>query len=132
MISNDIRLIGNLTKDPERRQNGDDVAAWFTLAVDRLYDGEHTDYFFCKAKGKTAENLCKYKKKGDQIAVSGMMLSYRKEGDDYDRWMVGVEQIKFLGSKSAQGDGEDGQASGGGSSTAGDSPSYRRRRAPER
>lgn len=98
---NAIHIIGNLTKDPELKTQNDESAAWFTVAVNRV-GGENTDFFFCKAKGKTAENLCKFKKKGDKLAVSGMMMSYRKDGDEYDRWMLAAYDVEYLSMRSSE------------------------------
>ena len=79
---------------------GDDTAAYFTIAVNRR-GSDKADFFSCKAKGRTAENLCKYKGKGDKLAVTGPMFSYRKDGEEFDRWMIAAYDIEFLDSRSS-------------------------------
>lgn len=73
---NKIFLIGNLTRDPEitETQSGVKVCR-FSIAVNRNYasnDGERkTDFFNCVAWRGLGENVAKYVKKGDKVAVSG-------------------------------------------------------------
>lgn len=73
---NKVILIGRLTKDPELKKTPTDVSVTqFTLAVNRTYqdkNGERqADFINCLAWRTQAENLCKYIKKGGQIAVEG-------------------------------------------------------------
>ncbi|RPF49509.1 single-strand DNA-binding protein [Thermodesulfitimonas autotrophica] len=78
---NVVILIGRLTADPELQkvsaQNGEVSVCKFTVAVDRGND--QTDFIDCVAWRNQAENLCKFKKKGDLIAVEG-----RLQIDSYD------------------------------------------------
>lgn len=73
---NKVILIGRLTKDPELKKTPTDVSVTqFTLAVNRTYqdkNGERqADFISCMAWRTQAENLCKYIKKGGQIAIEG-------------------------------------------------------------
>lgn len=75
---NKVILIGRLTADPELSftSNGKGYSL-FTVAVDRDYkrdDGEReTDFVYCQAWGKIAENMAKYLSKGRQVAVEGKL-----------------------------------------------------------
>ena len=67
-------LIGRLTRDPELRTTptGRNVCQ-FAIAVNRTYttaSGEReADFINCVVWDKQAENLARYQKKGNQIAV---------------------------------------------------------------
>lgn len=97
-----IILSGRTTRDVETKDigNGRKVAN-FTLAVDRrTSEGKVTDFFDCKAWGKTADILAKYAPKGKQISVTGEMQtrSYEdREGNRRKVWEVSVEKVEFLG-----------------------------------
>lgn len=100
-------LIGRLTKDPELRTTptGRNVCQ-FSVAVSRNFtnaNGEReADFINCVVWDKQAENLVKYQKKGNQIAVEGRIQT--KNYDDKDGKKVYVTEIlasniSFLDSK---------------------------------
>ena len=73
---NKVFLIGNLTRDPELRETPSGVAMCrFAIAVSRPYssqDGERqTDFFECTAWRGLAENIARFTKKGNKVAVVG-------------------------------------------------------------
>lgn len=89
-------LIGRLTKDPELRSTstGRNVCQ-FSVAVNRTYtnaNGEReADFINCVVWDKQAENLAKYQKKGNQIAVEGRIQT--RNYDDKDGKKVYVTEI---------------------------------------
>ena len=100
-------LIGRLTKDPELRSTpaGRNVCQ-FSIAVNRTFtnaNGEReADFINCVVWDKQAENLVKYQKKGNQIAVEGRIQT--RNYDDKDGKKVYVTEIlasniSFLDSK---------------------------------
>jgi|SRR5690606_20137888 len=98
--------IGRLTKDVDFRHTSTGVAvANFTLAISRpfLQNGERqTDYINCVTWRKQAENLSTYVKKGDLVAVEGMIQTRNYEGKDGKRVYVTevmAESIQFLETK---------------------------------
>ena len=96
-------LLGRLTKDPELKttQNGKSVVT-FSLAVDGFKKGE-TDFIDCVAWNATAENLAKFKKKGEQIALTGRITtrSYEdRNGNKRKAVEVTCNTIDFVGGKS--------------------------------
>lgn len=104
---NNINLIGRLTRDPELRRTGSNVAvANFTIAVDRDYSGpnkeKETDFIDCVAWRQTGEFVSKYFTKGKQIAVSGR-LEIRswtdKDGNKRRTAEVNVSNAYFCGDK---------------------------------
>ena len=100
-------LIGRLTRDPELRTTptGRNVCQ-FSIAVNRNFtnaNGEReADFINCVVWDKQAENLVKYQKKGNQIAVDGRIQT--RNYDDKDGKKVYVTEIlasniSFLDSK---------------------------------
>ena len=100
-------LIGRLTKDPELRTTptGRNVCQ-FSVAVSRNFtnaNGEReADFINCVVWDKQADNLVKYQKKGNQIAVEGRIQT--RNYDDKDGKKVYVTEIlasniSFLDSK---------------------------------
>lgn len=102
-------IIGRLTKDPELRSTptGRNVCQ-FSVAVNRTYTNQNgereADFINCVVWDKQAENLSKYQKKGNQIAVEGRIQT--RNYDDKDGKKVYVTEIlatniSFLDSKAA-------------------------------
>lgn len=99
---NKVIIIGRLTKDSELRYTESELAICdFTLAVDREYKKDETDFINCKAFGKLGETINKYTHKGDLIAVCGRINtgSYEKDGHKVYTTNVVVDQVKFLQAK---------------------------------
>ena len=100
-------LIGRLTKDPELRTTPTGRNVWpCSVAVSRNFtnaNGEReADFINCVVWDKQAENLVKYQKKGNQIAVEGRIQT--RNYDDKDGKKVYVTEIlasniSFLDSK---------------------------------
>ena len=98
MLNKSIK-IGRLVDDPELRytSNGKPVAN-FTLACDRKYNDDKTDFIPCVTWGKRAEDLCKYKKKGDMILVEGFLQirKNKKNGRTYKNPEVVCLDITYM------------------------------------
>lgn len=89
---NSVHEIGRVTKEIEVKAtpNGKSVTN-FTIAVPRIHKDDGADFLNCVAWGKTAENMGRYVKKGDRIAVSGRLQS--RSYDDKDGHKVYVTEI---------------------------------------
>lgn len=104
---NEVRLIGNLTKDPESRAAGSHTIVGFSIAVNRKSKGsdgqakEEVSFFDCEAWNKTGELVMQYCKKGRQVLVCGRLQQDRWEKDGVKRSKIKVvaDNIQFLGSK---------------------------------
>lgn len=101
---NNVTLMGRLTKDPElRRTSSGTAVASFTLAVDKIINGERqADFIDCVAWQKTAEFLSKYFAKGQMLALSGRIQtrSYEdKNGNKRKAVEVIANQLYFCGGK---------------------------------
>ncbi|MBP3359587.1 MAG: single-stranded DNA-binding protein [Clostridia bacterium] len=101
---NVVSLAGRITHDIELKelQSGQKVVS-FSVAVQRNFknDGEYvSDFFNCQAWGNTAEFLCKYFKKGQEIALSGELLTRKytdKDGNNRVSTYINVANVTYFG-----------------------------------
>lgn len=104
---NRVILIGNLTRDPERRTTRSGVTTCsFTLAVERDHkdkDGNRiTDYITVIAWRNTADLCCRYLTKGRQAAVIGSWHNRSYEDKDGNKRTVSeciADDVQFLGAR---------------------------------
>lgn len=106
---NKIILIGNLTRDIEKRQS-ESGESWcsFSIAVERYgkdKDGKHqTDFFDVAAGGNIVPALVEYGKKGKKIGVCGTLRARTVDTKDGKRTFYTVfgENFDFLSPKPAK------------------------------
>lgn len=102
---NTVILIGRLTSDPSVSYIPDSemAVASFRLAVNKDTKDGGADFIQCKVFGKQAENLQRWKHKGDEIAVQGRIEtgSYtKKDGTKVSTTEVVCNRIEYTnGSK---------------------------------
>lgn len=74
-------LMGRLVADPELRKTPNDLSVCsFTIAVDKYTNGERkADFINIVAWRQTAEFVCKYFKKGSQLALIGEIQTRQYE-----------------------------------------------------
>ena len=107
-------LIGRLTNDPETKtinEKGTKVVR-FNIAVNRNFKNQNgeieTDFFPVVAWEKLGENIAKYVKKGDQVALEGRIQNRNYVNNDGIKKYVTeiiAENVTFL-SKVNKTDGE--------------------------
>lgn len=92
---NNISIIGRLGKDPEIRQttNGKSVCN-FSVAVNRRFNKDESDWFNVTCWGKTAEFASNYLSKGRLVAVTGRMESRKHEDKTY--WDLVADDVQGL------------------------------------
>lgn len=101
---NRVCLIGRLVSDPELRKSNSDISfATFTIAVDNAAkeaDGTRgTCFLDGRVFGTQAENLVKYTRKGDRVAVDGSLNQrnfIRQDGSKGKSIEVIVDSVTFL------------------------------------
>ena len=115
---NSVQLIGRLTRDPEVRYSGDNMAiATFSIAIDRppKRDGtKETDFPRITVFGRQAENCEKYLVKGRLVGIEGRIQtgSYtNRNGDKVYTTDVVANRVEFLewGDRQGQSSGSYGQ-----------------------
>ena len=103
---NSTQLLGRLTKDPELKYGASGNAyCKFTLAVNRAFKKDETDFINCTAFGKAAETIAEYVRKGDQFAVTGRIQVDVYEKDGEKRYSTGVMVDGFTFISKAKGEG---------------------------
>ena len=98
-------IMGNLGADPELKTaaSGTVIASFKVAVNDRVKEkGEwvdHTEWYKCVCFGKTAENLGKFKKKGDPILVEGKLKTRSWEKDGVKQYMTELlaDQVVYVG-----------------------------------
>lgn len=104
---NKVILIGRLTKDPELRfaAGSGNAVSRFTVAVNRQFKRDETDFINCVAFGKTAETISQYLTKGSQIALTGSIRTGSYDAQDGTKRYttdIAVESFEFIGSKGSR------------------------------
>lgn len=106
-------LMGRLTRDPELRQTQGGVAVVsFSIAINRRFQKDQTDFINCVAWRQTAEFVAKWFQKGSMIAVVGSIQTRRytdNEGKERTVTEVVADEAYFTGSKAESGTGFGGQ-----------------------
>lgn len=98
-MSNQVTLVGNLTRDPELRYTPSGAAvAKFGIAVNRFYTSrsgervEQTDFFNVNAWRQLAENIAESLATGTRVVVTGRIQSRSWETEDgQKRTVVEIE-----------------------------------------
>lgn len=81
---NKVVLLGRLTKDPDLKfaaVSGTAVSR-FTVAVNKQFKKDKTDFINCVSFGKKAEKISQYLAKGRQIAVIGSIRTGSYDDQD--------------------------------------------------
>lgn len=110
---NKVVLVGRLVRDPELRfaAGSGNAVSRFTIAVNRQFKKDETDFIGCVAFGKTAEIISQYFTKGKQIAVSGSIRTGSYDAPDGTKRYttdVAVDSFDFIDSSNSNRDNGDG------------------------
>lgn len=98
MDMNSVNLTGRLTADPELRYTKE-AKAVTNLRIAVNGRNERVDFIDVTVWGKSAEAVAEHKVKGDQIAVSGRIVTDQWEDQDGKRhYRTGVvgDEVVFL------------------------------------
>ncbi len=104
---NKVFLIGRLTRDPELRYTGSNVAvASFTIAVNRTFTNQsgerEADFISVVVWRKQAENVKNYLSQGSQVAIDGRIQTRTYDDNEGKRRYVTevvADNVEFLGGK---------------------------------
>lgn len=99
---NKIILLGRVVRDPELRfaAGSGTAVCKFTLAVNKRYNKNETNFINCVAFGKKAEVISQYVTKGNLFHIAGELNinSYERDGRKLYSAEVSVEEFSFCGS----------------------------------
>lgn len=100
---NKVLLSGRLTADPELKQtNSGKSYCFFTLACTKFTNNEQgADYVSCVAWERTADNICRYIRKGGRINVVGKLQTRKNNNNVYIMEVV-AESVEFIDTKPAE------------------------------
>ena len=99
---NKVILKGRLTATPELKTTATDIYVTdFSVAVNRRFNKEQTDFINCQAWRQTAEFITKYFTKGQEILIIGELHieKWDKDGETRYSTRVVVDEVDFCGSK---------------------------------
>lgn len=104
---NKVFLIGRLTRDPELRYTGNNIAvASFTIAVNRTYTNQagerEADFIPVVVWRRQAESVKNYLSQGSQVAVEGRLQVRNYDDQNGQRRYVTeviADSVEFIGSK---------------------------------
>lgn len=112
---NKVFLIGNLTRDPELSETNSGVSLCrFAIAVNRRFSGgdaeRQTDFFNVTAFRGLADNVARFCKKGNKVAVVGsIQIRNYEDNNGQRRTFVDVvaDDVEFLTPKNSSGASDD-------------------------
>lgn len=112
---NKIFLIGNLTKDPELSETSSGISVCkFSIAVNRRFSSQNgeqqTDFFNVTAWRGLAENVAKYCRKGNKVAIVGSVQIRNVEDNSGQRRTyvdIVADDVEFLTPKGSSNGGDD-------------------------
>lgn len=101
---NKVILKGHIANDPEvlNTKTGKTLCK-FTIAVNRRFKKEETDFIYCTAWDKTAEFISNYLNKGSEVLVVGRLEIDKyenQEGKMQFKTNVVLEEVYSCGKKS--------------------------------
>ena len=99
---NKVILKGRLTATQELQKTATDIYVTdFSVAVNRRFNKEQTDFINCQAWRQTAEFITKYFTKGQEILVIGELHidKWDKDGETRYTTRIVVDEVDFCGSK---------------------------------
>ena len=99
---NKVILKGRLTATPELKTTATDIYVTdFSVAVNRRFNKEQTDFINCQAWRQTAEFITKYFTKGQEILIIGELHieKWDKDGETRYSTRVVVDEVDFCGNK---------------------------------
>lgn len=104
---NNVVIMGRLTYEPELRTTPQGTSVIrFSVACERKYNREETDFIDCIAWRQTAEFISRYFHKGSMIALTGSIRTDNftdKDGNKRKSVEVVANEVSFCGSKSENG-----------------------------
>ena len=99
---NKIIIKGRIATSVELKTTNNGIpVCTFSVAVNRKFDKETTDFIICEAWRKTGEFVSKYFTKGQEILLTGELHidKYQKDGENRTITKISVNEVEFCGSK---------------------------------
>lgn len=108
--ANIVILAGNLTRDPDSRQVGQQTVCDLGVAVNERWKdkaGKQQDravFVDVVAWGATADNCARFLRKGSPVLVEGRLQfdQWEKDGEKRSKLRVRADRVQFLGRPAGQ------------------------------
>ena len=112
---NKSMITGRITADPELNQTKSGIPVTsFTVAVQRRFDKDKTDFIDVVAWRQTAEFICKHFRKGKRIEICGALQTRNytnKDGVKMKAYEIHADEVSFGGDKVERDKAKDNKAS---------------------
>jgi single-strand DNA-binding protein len=95
---NRVTLMGNLTRDPERKAAGETSVVSFGLALNEKYkDQERTTFVDVTMFGARADAFARFHSKGDRVLIEGKLRldTWEKDGQKRSKLYVVADSFEF-------------------------------------
>lgn len=102
---NSVTLIGNLTRDPEMKGDGESRVCRMRVAESNGSRDATPLYIDVAAFGRQADSCQRYLRKGRSVAVSGRLRFREWEGEDGGRrsgYSIAADRVQFLAAAQEQ------------------------------
>lgn len=113
MSINKVFLVGNITRDPEKRKAGETPVLSFGIAVNEYRkESQYTNFFDVTVFGNQAKNLANLLAKGDKVTIEGKLhyASWEKDGAKRSKVDITADRIELFrakAEKATEGDTEE-------------------------
>lgn len=103
---NHVTLVGNLVKDPDKKEIGESSLTNFTLAVNRGYKksegSQNVDFIPVVSWGKLADICSDYLEKGKRVLVDGRIQVRNYEKGEEKKWSTEIvaDEVTILSAPS--------------------------------
>lgn len=103
MSINNVFLVGNITRDPEKRKAGETPLIQFGIAVNeyRKEGEQYTNFFDVTVFGNRAVKLADMLHKGQKVVVEGRLRyeSWEKDGQKRSKVSITANNVEFMSAK---------------------------------
>lgn len=109
MSINKVFLVGNITRDPEKRMAGETPVLSFGIAVNEYRkESQHANFFDVNVFGNQAKNLADLLQKGDKVTIEGKLhySSWEKEGQKRSKVDITADRVELFRAKAEKTDNE--------------------------
>ena len=108
MSINKVFIIGNITREPEKRKAGETPLIQFGIAVDEWRkDGEtYTNFFDVTVWGNRVVKLADILHKGMRVAIDGHLKyeTWEKDGAKRSKVSITADNVEFMSQKTQKND----------------------------
>ena len=106
MSINKVFIVGNITRDPEKRKAGETPLIQFGIAVNewRKEGEQYTNYFDVTVWGNRAVKLADMLHKGQKVTVEGRLRyeTWERDGQKRSKVTIIADNVEFMSAKESK------------------------------